>query len=51
MKARTLHSVLSLFDMGSAVVDGAYGNAETDEEAYRERKQQCSGYFNWIDST
>ena len=36
-KARTLNSVLSLFELGSAIVDGAYGNAETDEEAYRER--------------
>ena len=35
-KARTLNSVLSLFEMGAATVDGAYGNAETDEEAYRE---------------
>merc|ERR1719188_1317894 len=34
-KARTLNSVLSLFEMGAATVDGAYGNAETDEEAYR----------------
>ena len=44
-KARTLNSVLSLFDMGSAIVDGAYGNAETDEEAYREL-QLFSGHLN-----
>ena len=44
-KARTLNSVLSLFDMGSAIVDGAYGNAETDEEAYRET-QLFSGHLN-----
>ena len=44
-KARTLNSVLSLFELGSAIVDGAYGNAETDEEAYREM-QLLSGLFN-----
>ena len=44
-KARTLNSVLSLFELGSAIVDGAYGNAETDEEAYREI-QLLSGLLN-----
>ena len=36
-KAHTLASVLALFagGQGAKVVDGAYGNAETDAEAYR----------------
>ena len=35
-KAHTLASVLALFPTeGAKAVDGAYGNAETDAEAYR----------------
>ena len=34
-KAHTLASVIALFGEGAKVVDGAYGNAETDAEAYK----------------
>ena len=34
-KAHTLASVLALFDERAKIVDGAYGNADTDAEAYR----------------
>ena len=35
-KLQTIKSVLSLFKEGPKIVDGAYGNAETDMEAYRD---------------
>ena len=34
-KAHTLAAVIALFGEGAKVVDGAYGNAETDAEAYK----------------
>ena len=39
-KLRTLKSVLSLFQEGPKIVDGAYGNTDADEEAYRDG---CTG--------
>ena len=35
-KAHTLGCVLELFKEGARIVDGAYGNAESDVEAYRD---------------
>ena len=35
-KLGMLQSVLSLFKAGPEIVDGAYGNTGSDEEAYRE---------------
>ena len=45
-KLRTIKSFLSLFKKGPKVVDGAYGNTDTDEEAYRDA--QISRKRTWI---
>ena len=45
-KLRTIKAVLSLFKKGPKIVDGAYGNTDTDEEAYRDA--QISRKRTWI---
>ena len=52
-KMRTLNSLLSLFQEGAKIVDGAYGNTDTDEEAYREGQAgpiqgDCGGRGLWL---